>query len=105
MNEERRTVEQNRLMWALLTDVANQVKWPVNNVMTSMSPEDWKHVLSAGLKREQRVAAGIEGGFVILGQYTHKFSKPEMAEFIELIYSFGANREPPVVWSEPEQNG
>lgn len=70
--------------------------------MVNMSPEDWKHVLSAGFKKEQRVAAGIDGGYVILGQRTSKFSKEEMSEFIELIYAFGANREPPVVWSEPD---
>ena len=99
---EIRTVEQNRKMWPMLTDIANQVQWPVNGVMVQMSPEDWKHVLSAGFKKEQRVAAGIDGGYVILGQRTSKYTKEEMSDFIELIYCFGANREPAVKWSEPE---
>lgn len=97
---DRRTVDQNKLMWALLTDLSNQVEWPVDGRMQKISPDDWKHVMTAGLKRNQRVAAGIDGGFVILGQYTHKMNKAEMTELIELIMAFGANHEPPVVWSE-----
>lgn len=97
-NTVLRTVEQNKLMWALLSDLANQLSWPVNGVMSRLSPDDWKHVVSAGLKRERRIAQGLDGGFVILGQYTHKMSKAEMSELIELIYAFGAQHG--VIWSE-----
>lgn len=93
-----RTPEQNKKMWALLTDLANQVDWPVNGALTKLDPGDWKHVMTAGLRREQRIADGISGGFVVLGQYTHKFSKQEMSELIELIYAFGAERG--VKWSD-----
>lgn len=96
--DDRRSTEQNRLMWPLLTDISNQLQWPVNGVLTQMSPDDWKHVLSAGLIKEQRVAAGVDGGYVILGQRTSKFSKEQMSEFIEFIYAFGTNKG--VVWSE-----
>lgn len=68
--------------------------------MQHISPEDFKHIMTAGLKKHQRVAAGIEGGFVILGQYTHKMNKAEMAELLELILAFGAERN--VQWSEQE---
>jgi len=95
---ERRTIDQNKLMWALLTDVSRQVKWPVDGQMEYLSPEDWKHIFSSALKRSTRVAQGIEGGFVILGQYTSKFTKPEMSDMIELITSFGNERE--VKWSD-----
>lgn len=95
---DRRTIEQNKLMWALLTDLANQLEWPVDGRMQRLSPDDWKHIMTAGLKRHQRVAAGIDGGFVILGQYTHKMTKAEMSELLELIYAFGAERG--VTWSE-----
>ncbi len=93
-----RTLEQNKLMWALLTDIANQVYWPVDGQMQKLSPDDWKHIMTAALKRHQRVAAGIDGGFVILGQYTHKMNKSEMTELLELIQAFGANKD--VVWSK-----
>lgn len=98
IEEERRTVTQNSKLWPMLHDIANQLEWPVNGSLVKMSPEDWKHVLSAGFKKEQRVAAGIDGGYVILGQHTSKFSKQEMSDFFELIYAFGAERG--VVWSE-----
>ena len=93
-----RTLEQNALMWKLLTDIANQVEWPVDGKMQKLSPDDFKHILSAGLKKEQRVAQGIDGGFVILGQYTHRFTKQEMADLIEIILAFGAGRG--VIWTE-----
>lgn len=96
--DELRTLEQNKLMWALLTDLSNQVDWPVDGLMQKLDPDDWKHIMTAGLRRHQRVAAGIDGGFVILGQYTHKFIKAEMSELIELIYAFGSERG--VKWSE-----
>lgn len=95
---DRRTAEQNKLMWALLTDISTQVEWPVNGSMVKMSPDDWKHVLTAGLVKERRVAAGIDGGFVILGQYTHKMNKAEMSELCELILAFGADKN--VKWSD-----
>lgn len=95
---DRRTHEQNRLMWALLTDLSDQVEWSVDGIKQLISPDDWKHIMTAGLKKEQRIAQGIEGGFVILGQYTHKMNKAEMAELIELIQAFGANHD--VKWSE-----
>ncbi len=93
-----RSLEQNDKMWAVLTDIAQQVPWPVDGSMQFISPEDWKHILSAGLKRHQRVAQGVDGGFVILGQRTSQMSIGEMSELIELAHAFGAERG--VVWSE-----
>lgn len=100
VNERQRTSEQNRRMWAMLGDLSRQVHWPVDGQMQLLCPEDWKHVVSAGLKRHQRVAAGIDGGFVILGQHTSKFSTKEMADLITLMLAFGAERG--VVWSDPQ---
>jgi hypothetical protein len=90
--EDTRTLAQNRLMWGLLTDLANQVEWPVDGRMQFLSPEDWKYIMTAGLRKTQRIAAGIEGGFVILGQSTSRMKKAEMAELIELIMAFGTER-------------
>jgi hypothetical protein len=79
-------------MWALLTDIAEQVQWCVNGHMQRISAEDYKHILSASLFREQRIAQGVDGGFVILGQHTSKMTKAQMSDLIELIYAFGAER-------------
>jgi len=93
-----RSLAQNEKMWAVLTDISRQVQWPVDGAMQFIEPEDWKHVLSAGLKRHQRVAQGVDGGFVILGQRTSQMSIGEMCELIELAQAFGV--EHGVSWSE-----
>ena len=93
-----RTLEQNKMMWGLLTDLANQIEWPVDGRQQFLIPDDWKHIMTAGLKKDQRVAAGIDGGFVILGQHTHKMTKAEMTDLIELILAFGNERN--VKWSD-----
>lgn len=80
-----RTIQQNDLMWALLTEISNQVVWHGQK----LTPENWKDVLTAALKR-QSVVPGIDGGFVILGQRTSKMSVKELNEVIELAYAFGA---------------
>ena len=96
---KRRSLSQNAKLWPMLTDVARQVQWPVDGVMQELAPEDWKDILTAGVRREQRVAQGIEGGFVMLGSRTSKMRKKEFAELIEFIYWFGSERG--VKWSEP----
>ena len=97
-----RTLEQNDKMWAVLTDISRQVQWPVDGKLQYLEPEDWKHILSGGLKRHQRVAQGIDGGFVILGQRTSRMSIAEMVELIELAYAFGA--EHGVVWGDERKS-
>lgn len=90
VTEPKRSLEQNAAMWSALADVSRQVKWPMNGALQLLSPDDWKQILSAGLKREQRVASGMDGGFVILGQRTSQMSQREMGELLELIHAFGA---------------
>ena len=37
-------------------------------------------------------AAGIDGGFVILGMHTSRMTKQELGDLIDIIYAFGAER-------------
>lgn len=92
-----RTLGQNDFMWSILTDIAKQVDFVVNGALVKVSPEEVKDILSAGLKREMRMAQGIDGGMVILGQRTSKMTVRQMAELIELAHAFGAQRG--VQWS------
>jgi len=80
-----RSLEQNSLMWPLLQKLSKQVVWHGEK----LSDEDWKDMLTASL-RKQRVAPGIDGGFVVFGERTKTYSKAEFSELIELIYAFGA---------------
>lgn len=87
-----RTTAQNALLWSVFTDLSRQVEWMVDGRMVKLDPEEWKEILSAGLKKTQRVAAGIEGGFVMLGQRTSRMTVAQMAELIELAHAFGTER-------------
>ena len=82
-----RSLEQNRMMWANLEDIANQVVW----YGQKLHKEEWKDVLTAALKK-QKVVPGIDGGFVILGASTRKMTVAEMSELIELSTAFGTQQ-------------
>jgi hypothetical protein len=84
---ETRTLAQNARLWAMLTDVAKQVNW----YGRKLSEEEWKHVFTASLSK-QDVVPGIDGGFVVLGKSTSKMTKPEMSELQQLIEAFGAQQ-------------
>jgi hypothetical protein len=83
----RRTLPQNDRLWAMLTEIARQVDW----YGQKLTPDDWKDVFTASLRRAH-VVPGIDGGFVPLGMRTSDMSKEEMSALIELIYAFGAER-------------
>jgi hypothetical protein len=95
----RRTLEQNAKLWAMLGDIADQVQWQIDGKLEYLKPEEWKDILTAGLRKHQRVAAGIDGGFVVLGAHTSGMTVGQMSELIELMYAFGAERG--VEWTEP----
>lgn len=96
--EETRSQMQNRKLWPMLQDVSKQVLWPDRYYV----PNDWKNILTAGL-RGYETAPGIDGGVVALGKETSKMGRKEFATLIELIYAFGANNG--VVWSEKSLDG
>jgi len=87
IKKKTRSLEQNRKLWATLGEISDQVNW-YGNKLTS---DEWKDVFSASLK-SQKVVPGIDGGFVVCGQRTSKMTKSEMAELIELMMAFGAER-------------
>ncbi len=82
-----RTLEQNSLLWPLLTEISDSVDW----YGKKLTPDEWKDVFTAGLKRN-KVVPGIDGGFVVVGASTSKMDKKTFSELLELIYAFGAER-------------
>jgi hypothetical protein len=82
-----RSVEQNSRLWAMLGEVSKSVDW----YGQKLSPEDWKHIFTASLKKT-RAVPGIDGGFVVLGLSTSKMTKGEMSELMELIEAFASER-------------
>lgn len=88
-----RSLQANAAMWAMLTDISNQVIWHGRK----LDQESWKHVFSSSLKK-QDVVPNLDGtGFVVMGLSTSKMTKQEMSDLLELISAFGAQHG--VVWS------
>lgn len=92
LEEEKRSLPQNQIMWSILTDLANQVAWHGQK----LTKDEYKDLLTAGLKK-QRAIPGIDGGFVVLGTSTSKMTKQEMTDLITLAHAFGDERG--VKWS------
>ena len=84
---ETRSTAQNARLWAMLTEISAQVDW----YGRKLSPEEWKHVFSASLKK-QDVVPGLDGGFVVLGLSTSKMTRGEMADLQTLMEAFGAQQ-------------
>ena len=84
---ETRSLQQNARLWAMLTEISQQVDW----YGRKLTAEEWKHVFSASLKK-QDVVPGLDGGFVVLGLSTSKMTRGEMADLQTLMEAFGAQQ-------------
>jgi hypothetical protein len=82
-----RSLKQNSRLWAMLTEISRQVDW----YGRKLTPEEWKHVFTASLKK-QDVVPGLDGGFVVLGMSTSKMTRAEMCDLQTLMEAFGAER-------------
>ncbi len=83
----KRSIPQNDKLWAMLTEVAQQLPWHG----VTLRPTDWKLMFLDALHRETRIAPNLDGtGFVNLAQSSSDLSKQEMADMITLIQAFGA---------------
>lgn len=87
IQERTRSLDQNAKLWACLNDISEQVNWHGRK----LTSEEWKHVFTAALKK-QDVVPGLDGGFVVLGQSTSRMTVGEMRDLIELISAFGAEQ-------------
>lgn len=98
IKEGNRTLDQNALMWALLSDIARAKPegrvWPT---------EVWKSAFMSALGYEILWQPGLEGSPPFpAGFRTSRLSKAAMSELIELIYSYGARHG--VKWSEANEH-
>lgn len=91
-DDQKRSNDQNRLLWKLLTDISQQVVY----MERKHSPEVWKDLISA-LWKGQKMLPGLDGGIVVLGVRTSRLTKKQFSELIEVIYATGSERG--VQWS------
>ena len=91
VSEPSRSLDQNAAQWPILQAFSEQLKWPVNGQMVKMAPDEFKDVLTAAFKQEAvRLAAGLEGGVVMLGARTSKMSKATFIEWLEFLHATAA---------------
>lgn len=95
---------QNDAMWPMLRDIARQLDWPVmadgRMTVRKLPDKDWKHIMTAALEKQQTMAQGIDGGWVLLGQETKKFSIKKMRDLLDLIKLFGDSKD--IKWTAPK---
>ncbi|TKI03556.1 recombination protein NinB [Martelella alba] len=88
IQERSRSLDQNRKLWATLSDVSRQVNWHGR----WLDSESWKAIFTAALKKQDVVPNLTGDGFVVLGQSTSKMRVSEFSELLELIAAFGAEK-------------
>lgn len=92
----KRSIDQNSLLWARLSDIADQVVW----YGQKLAAADWKDMFTASL-RKARVVPGIDpGSFVVLGLHTSDMDKEEMGNLLDLIEAFAAEKGVTWHWEE-----
>ena len=84
-----RSAEQNSLLHAVLTDIAEQKQWAGQ----WLDSEDWKRLLVAAFGRANgnppTVLPSVDGhGVDMIFRRTHRMSKQEMSELIEFATSW-----------------
>lgn len=86
----KRSLDQNAMLWACLTDISRQVKYHG----LTLTPEDYKILFLDALKRETRVVPNVDNtGLVALGRSSSDLSVSEFSELIELILAWGAQND------------
>ena len=85
--ETKRSIPQNSIMWAMLTDISMQVQ----HAGFKLQPEDWKILFLNQLRGELRLVPNLDGtGLVPLGNSSSDLGKSEMSDMLELMFAYGA---------------
>jgi len=94
----KRSLPANDRLWAMLTEVAQQVPWHG----LKLSADDYKLIFLDALKKELRVVPNLDGdGFVNLGRSSSDLSKEEFSDLLALIEAWGANHN--VRFNDPKE--
>lgn len=85
VTKRNRSLEQNRLLWVLLTDVS--VSKPLGRTHT---PEVWKQLFMQACGHEVQFEMGLDGRPFPVGHKSSQLKVSQMTDLIEFIYSWGA---------------
>ena len=93
--EPKRTLDQNDLMWSLLTDIS--VAMPLGRRHT---PDDWKAIAMNACGWECQFVEGLDGRPFPKGFRSSHLTKSQMSQLIEFLLAFGSEHH--VRWSHEE---
>lgn len=108
LQPEKRSLEQNKALWAKLNDVANTsgLEWAGQE----WDAWGWKDIFMSGFRTHQRkekapgeqpkIIGGIEGELLPMGLKTSELTKEEFSELLAYIDHWGTERG--VIWTEPK---
>jgi len=95
---ERRSLDQNSKLWAMLSDVSLQKR----HHGRKYTPDQWKVLFMHACGRQVQYIPSLDGDtFIPWGQSSSDLSKQEMTDLIESILCWGA--ENGVVFSDPDE--
>jgi hypothetical protein len=88
----KRSDEQNSAQWPYLEGFAQQLQWPVNGVLTWLTKDEYKDILTCAFEGEinPRIASGYDGGVVMLGRRTSKFGINKFSLWLEWLVAAAA---------------
>ena len=86
--EPTRTLDQNSLMWLLLTKVSEQCR----HHGVKLPPDSWRFLFIDALTSELQIVPSLDGQRVVPLRRTSDLTKGEMSALIELIYAWGASK-------------
>jgi NinB protein len=87
--EERRSLEQNAKMWAMLTEFSQQIE----HFGRYYEPERWKAILLHAWGQEIEFLPSLDGNtFIPYGNQSSKMLKRDMISFLEFILAEGTKR-------------
>ena len=85
IKERKRSISQNDLMWALLSDVSRAK--PNGRNMTT---DRWKMAFMDACGHEVQFEQGLNGGLFPVGHSSSKLTVSEMSDLIEFIFAWGS---------------
>lgn len=89
VSEAQRSSDQNRKLWAMLTDFSGQV----THHGLQLDKEAWKSILLCAFLKEVRIIPNLEGdGIITVAPSSSSLSHSQMAEFLAFIDAVGAER-------------
>lgn len=96
IQEETRSLEQNRLLWPLLMLWEKNQTLVINGREGKAPRETWKTILLAGFRKNHGkrpdFAIGLDGELVPLGFKTSTMGKREFADFLTYVLAETAER-------------